>query len=181
MIPGNTSSQGKKPTTPTIGTATAGSSAATVAFTESTYRGKTNSGTYKAIAFIGGVQTDPLRSGTCNAPCSSIAVSSLTNGTAYTFKVELETPYGVISDVSASSNSVTPSAPPPDFPPTFGPTFGPTFPNCCPSGGSYNSGDNNCYYNCGTGSSVCTCGPGQATGYTGPNGTADCYYTSPNC
>lgn len=130
MIPGNTSSQGKKPTTPTIGTASAGNGQATVPFTESTYRGKNNAGTYKAIAFQGGIQTDPIKSGTCNAPCSSIAVTGLSNGTAYTFTVELETPDGVISSKSSASNSVTPTAPPPSFGPSFPPSFGP--PTCTP-------------------------------------------------
>lgn len=111
-IVGNTSSEGKKPTTPTIGTATAGNASATVPFTESTYRGKTNSGTYRATSSPGSL------SGTCAAPCSSISVTGLTNGTAYTFTVSLETPYGVNSDASSASNSVTPVAPP-FFPPSF--------------------------------------------------------------
>lgn len=114
-ILGNTSSEGKKPTTPTIGTATAGEASASVSFTESTYRGKTNSGTYRATSTPGSI------TGTCTAPCSSITVTGLNNGTAYTFTVQLETPYGVNSDLSASSNSVTPVAPPsfPFFPPFF--------------------------------------------------------------
>lgn len=104
-IVGNTSSEGKKPSTPTIGTASAGNAQATVPFTESTYRGKTNSGTYRATSTPGSI------TGTCAAPCSSITVTGLSNGTAYTFTVQLETPYGVNSDLSASSNSVTPVAP----------------------------------------------------------------------
>ena len=175
MIPGNTSSQGKKPTTPTIGTATAGNATATVTFTESTYKGKTSGGTYRATAV-----NDITKNGTCTAPCSSIAVSSLDNGTSYTFTVKLETPYGVNSDNSAASNSATPSAPAPSFGPSF-PSFGPSFPNCCPSGGTYNAGDGNCYYNCGQNYAGCACGPGQATGFVGSNGVEDCYYASPNC
>lgn len=113
-IAGNTSSEGKKPTTPTIGTASAGNASATVPFTESTYKGKTNSGTYRATSSPGSI------SGTCSAPCSSISVSGLSNGTAYTFAVSLETPYGVNSNASAASNSVTPVAPPPVFDPCAG-------------------------------------------------------------
>lgn len=120
MIPGNTSSQGKKPTTPTIGTASAGNAQATVPFTESTYRGKNNAGTYRATS-----SPDSI-AGTCAAPCSSITVTGLSNGTAYTFTVRLETPYGVNSDNSSSSNSVTPVAPPPSFGPFF-PYFPPPF------------------------------------------------------
>lgn len=142
MIVGNLASQGKKPTTPTIGTATAGDGSATVPFTESTYRGKSNSGTYRATSSPGGIQ------GTCVAPCTSISVSGLSNGTGYTFVVRLETPYGVNSDNSASSNSVTPEAPPPYFPPPppYFPPPEPYFPepyfppSFCPEGASCTSG-----------------------------------------
>jgi len=122
-VVGNTSSQGKKPATPTIGTATAGNASATVPFTESTYRGKTDSGTYRATSSPGSL------SGTCAAPCSSISVTGLSNGTAYTFSVSLETPYGVNSDASSASNSVTPVAPP-FFPPSF-PTTTTAAPDPC--------------------------------------------------
>ena len=50
MIPGNTSSQGKKPTTPTIGAASAGNAEVSIGFTESTYKGKTSGGTYRATS-----------------------------------------------------------------------------------------------------------------------------------
>lgn len=102
---GHSSSGGKKPSTPTIGTASAGNGQATVPFTESTYRGKTNSGTYRATSTPGSIAN------TCNSPCSSIVVSGLSNGTSYTFTVRLETAYGVNSDSSASSNAVTPVVP----------------------------------------------------------------------
>jgi len=147
VIPGNTSSQGKKPTTPTIGTASAGISQATVTFTESTYRGKNNAGTYKATSTPGSI------TGTCAAPCGSITVTGLSIGTAYTFTVELETPYGVKSDSSSSSNSVTPTAPPPSFPPSFGPSFPPSFgpPQCTPTEQCINDA---CSV-CGVGSGPC--------------------------
>lgn len=108
MIVGNTSSQGKKPDTPTIGTATAGNGQVTVSFTESSYKGKTAGGTYRATA--------GANSGTCSSPCSSITVTGLSNGTQYCFTVALETPYGVNSD-SSSQACATPVAPPPPPPP----------------------------------------------------------------
>ena len=115
VILGNIASQGKKPSTPTIGTATAGNAQATVTFTESSYRGKSNSGTYRATSSPSSIQ------GTCIAPCSSITVTGLSNGTAYTFVVRLETPYGVNSDNTSSSNSVTPVAPAPQPQPVSAP------------------------------------------------------------
>jgi hypothetical protein len=133
MIPGTTASQGKLPTTPTIGAATAGNSQATVGFTQSTYAGKTGGGTYRATSSGG-------QSGTCVSPCSSITVIGLSNGTAYTFTVRLETPYGINSANSASSNSVTPVAPPPSFPPSFppaNPCAGRVCPTNIPPGGEW--------------------------------------------
>ena len=103
-IIGNLSSGGKKPTTPTIGTATAGNTSATVAYTASTYTGKGGAVTYTATSSPGGF------TGTGASP---ITVSGLTNGTAYTFTVRTTTSYGVASDNSAASNSVTPVAPKP--------------------------------------------------------------------
>lgn len=175
MIPGNTSSQGKYVDPPTSVTASAGNAQATVTFTLPVYDGK-GTATYVATASPGGA--------TASGASSPLVVTGLSNGTSYTFTVSTISGYGV-SATSASSSAVTPTAPPPSFEPSFPsfpsfPTF-PTFPNCCPSGGTYNAGDGNCYYNCGTGSSSCACGPGQPTGYVAPNGTADCFYDSPNC
>jgi hypothetical protein len=103
-IIGNFSSAGKKPTTPTIGTATDGGTGTTasVAFTPSTYIGK-SSITYTALSSPGSI------TGTGSA--SPITVSGLTTGTAYTFTVKGDTAYGVASDYSAASNSVTPVTP----------------------------------------------------------------------
>lgn len=103
-IIGNTASGGKKPTTPTIGTATDGGTGTTVsvAFTPSTYIGK-GTITYTATSSPGSL--------TGTGSGSPITVSGLTTGTAYTFTVKGDTNYGVASDNSAASNSVTPASP----------------------------------------------------------------------
>lgn len=100
-IVGNSSSGGKRPATPTIGTATASSGAASVPFTPSTYIGK-GTITYTATSSPGNI--------TGSSASSPITVSGLTNGTAYTFTVVGNTNYGVASAASAASNSVTPAA-----------------------------------------------------------------------
>jgi len=63
-------SGGKKPTTPTIGTATAGNAEATVPFTASTYTGKATV-TYRATSSPSGI--------TATAASSPITVTGLTN------------------------------------------------------------------------------------------------------
>ena len=171
---GTTSSEGKKPTTPTIGTASAGNAQATVPFTASTYQGKTNSGTYRATSTPGSV------TGTCTAPCSSITVTGLSNGTAYTFTVQLETPYGVNSDLSASSNSVTPVAPPPSFaaPPSFPSFTAPSFPSftspsfpsfTSPSFPSFTAPSFPQFTNCGS------CGDGGCESYISSGSLCGCF------
>jgi len=103
-IVGNPPSGGKKPTTPTIGTASDGGTgtSASVAFTPSTYIGK-DTITYTATSSPGSI--------TGTGSGSPITVSGLTTGTAYTFTVAGTTNYGVLSDSSAASNSVTPANP----------------------------------------------------------------------
>lgn len=103
-IIGNPASGGKKPTTPTIGTATDGGTGTTVsvAFTPSTYIGK-ESITYTALSNPGSISA--------TGSGSPITVSGLTAGTAYTFTVKGDTNYGVASDTSSASNSVTPIVP----------------------------------------------------------------------
>lgn len=130
QIPGNAPSAGKKPTTPIIGTAVAGSLSASVPFTPSAYIGKATI-TYTATSNPGGVQA--------TSASSPITVSSLIGGTQYTFTVVGTTNYGVPSDASDFSNPVTPTGAPPFFPPFFPffpffPTFPPT---CTPSCGPY--------------------------------------------
>lgn len=103
-INGVQASAGKKPATPTIGTATDGGTGTTVsvAFTPSSYIGK-GTITYTATSNPGSI--------TGTGSGSPITVSSLTAGTAYTFTVKGDTNYGVASDTSSASNSVTPAVP----------------------------------------------------------------------
>ena len=91
---------GLQPSTPTIGTATAGDTTASVAFTPSTYIGK-GTITYTATSSPGGL--------TATSATSPITVTGLTNGTAYTFTVTGTTNYGVTSIASSASNSITPA------------------------------------------------------------------------
>jgi hypothetical protein len=91
---------GLQPSTPTIGTATAGDASASVAFTASSYIGK-GTITYTATSSPGGL--------TATGASSPLTVSGLSNGTAYTFTVVGNTNYGVASLASAASNSVTPA------------------------------------------------------------------------
>jgi hypothetical protein len=112
------SSAGRKPGTPTIGTATAGSGQATVTFTAPSYLGKPNSPlTYTVVSSPSSIQNTGSE--------SPITVTGLSNETAYTFTVKLNNTV-MDSDFSGASNSVTPIAPGPFFP--FFPPFFPFFP-----------------------------------------------------
>ena len=121
------STGGGIPSTPTIGTAVADNAGATVVFTPSTYIGK-GTITYTATSNPSGI--------TATAGVSPIIVTGLSNGTSYTFTVSGTTNYGVQSDASAASNSVTPTAPaPPPPPPTpEPPPPGPPPPAVCVPG-----------------------------------------------
>ena len=128
IIPGvSASSDGRQPTAPTLGTATAGNGSASIPFTASSYLGKPSTNNiYVAISSPG--------SFTGSSATSPISVTGLTNGTAYTFTVTARTRNTddsviAISAASSPSNSVTPVAPPffPFFPPYF-PFFPPYFP-----------------------------------------------------
>ena len=113
------SSAGRKPGTPTIGTATAGVLQATVTFTEPSYLGKPNSSlTYTAVSSPGSISN--------TGSASPIIVTGLTSGTSYTFTVKLNNTV-LDSEFSQASNSVSPTSPPPFFPPFF-PFFPPFFP-----------------------------------------------------
>ncbi|MBK7134599.1 MAG: fibronectin type III domain-containing protein [Bacteroidales bacterium] len=91
------------PGAPTIGTATAGDSYASVAFTPPVSDGGSAITMYKATANPGGLFGTGV--------VSPVNVTGLTNGTAYTFTVTATNINGT-SPASAASNSVTPSAVP---------------------------------------------------------------------
>ena len=160
-IPGNSPSAGKKPTTPTIVSATAGNASASVAFTVSTYIGK---GTISYTA-----TSNP--SGITGASASSpITVSGLSNGTQYTFNVVGTTNYGVPSGASEFSNPVTPVAPP--FFPFFPPFFPPDFPTCTAGCGAWS-------VTVGEWSAYSACVSGSQTRTRTVSGTRTC--TNINC
>lgn len=91
------------PDAPTIGTATAGDTTASVAFTPPANNG--------GSAITGYTATSTPSSITGTGPSSPIAVSGLSNGTAYTFTVHATNAVGNSAE-SAASNSVTPSLTP---------------------------------------------------------------------
>jgi len=86
--------------TPTIGTATAGNTTASITFTPTSATGVDAS--YTALSTPGSI--------TATGTSSPITVSGLTNNTAYTFQVRANNPNGS-SAYSAASNSVTPIDP----------------------------------------------------------------------
>ncbi|MDR6965912.1 hypothetical protein J2X29_003892 [Shewanella putrefaciens] len=90
------------PGAPTIGTATAGNTQATVAFTAPTNTGGTTITGYTVTSNPGG-----LTSSGAGAP---ITVNGLTNGVAYTFAVTATNSAGT-GAASAASNSITPASP----------------------------------------------------------------------
>jgi hypothetical protein len=89
------------PGAPTIGTASAGDTTATVAFTAPASNGGSAITSYTAKSSPGGI--------TASGASSPITVTGLTNGTAYTFTVTATNAAGT-GPASAASNSVTPSA-----------------------------------------------------------------------
>ena len=91
------------PGAPTIGTATAGNTQATVNFTPPSSNGGFAITNYTVTVLPGGK--------TVNGKSSPIIVTGLTNGTAYTFSVTATNSAGTGTS-SFSSNSVTPAGPP---------------------------------------------------------------------
>ncbi|WP_348730791.1 Ig-like domain-containing protein [Rheinheimera texasensis] len=90
------------PGAPTIGTATAGNTQASVTFTAPASNGGANISGYTVTSSPGGL--------TGTGANSPITVTGLTNGVAYTFSVTATNSAGTGS-ASAASNSVTPAAP----------------------------------------------------------------------
>jgi len=96
--------QAVAPGAPTIGTATAGDTQASVTFTAPVSNGGSPITTYTATSSPDG------KTGTCAGPTAcAITVGSLTNGQAYTFTVTATNGEGT-SSASGASNSVTPKA-----------------------------------------------------------------------
>ncbi len=89
------------PGAPTIGAAAAGATQATVAFVAPASNGGIAITTYTATSNPGAITAS------CTAPCTSITVAGLTNGTAYTFTVTATNGIGT-STASGVSNGVTP-------------------------------------------------------------------------
>lgn len=91
------------PGAPTIGTATAGVGAATVAFTAPAFTGyPAGISSYTAVSTPGCI--------TASGASSPVTVTGLTNGTSYTFSVRATGANGT-GPFSAASNSVTPTLP----------------------------------------------------------------------
>lgn len=91
-----------QPGAPTIGTATAGDTQASVAFTAPTNTGGTTITSYT-------VTVNPAHVAPVNGASSPIVVPGLTNGQAYTFTVTATNSAGT-GPASAASNSITPAA-----------------------------------------------------------------------
>jgi len=109
----------KRPDAPTIGTATAGDTQATVSFTAPSSNGGSAITSYTATSNPGGITGTISQSGS-----GSITVTGLTNETAYTFTVTATNAIGT-SAASDASSSVTPATIP-DAPTISGVTSGST-------------------------------------------------------
>ena len=100
---------GLVPGAPTIGTVTGGNASATVAWTAPAANGTPVTG-YTVKAYVGS-GTTPVQTLTAAATATSLVVSGLANGTAYTFDVAATNAVGT-GPASARSAAVTPAAPP---------------------------------------------------------------------
>jgi ELWxxDGT repeat protein len=89
------------PSAPVVGTVAVANAQASINFIASTNDGGSVITSYIATSTPDGI------TGTCQAPCSTINITGLTNGTAYTFKVAAVNSIGTGVE-SASSSSVVP-------------------------------------------------------------------------
>jgi hypothetical protein len=96
------------PGAPTIGTAIGGDRRATAVWTAPAQTG-TSAITRYSVAVYSGTGTTPVRTVTAGATATSLVVTGLTNGTAYTFTVAAVNGSGT-GTASARSNAVTPAA-----------------------------------------------------------------------
>lgn len=96
----------KAPNAPTIGTATAGDTSISIAFTAPSNVGGSAITSYTAIATKTADGTLTIATGTS----SPISITGLTNDTAYTVKVAATNTYGT-GPLSSASGSVTPTLP----------------------------------------------------------------------
>ncbi len=97
------------PGAPTIGTATRGNASATVRWTAPASNGGSAITGYSVQSFVAGLPDGAPRAAVAGA--TSLVVTGLTNGTAYTFQVSAVNAIGTGSP-SASSNAVTPATTP---------------------------------------------------------------------
>jgi len=172
IIPGIVaSSDGRQPGVPVIGTASAGDASATVTFTLPTYLGKPgDNNLYTATSSPGSI--------TGTSATTSINITGLSNGTAYTFTVNAKTRTSTNVDISSSatsssaSNSVTPFVP--YYNPYYNPPIyfnPPIYSNPPASCGGYNV-----YFipndpRCSGGTGVMICYGGPAYEFVGCTGT----------
>jgi len=110
--PSNEVTPATVPDAPTIGTATAGNTQATVSWTAPVSDGGLPVTAYRVTAYVG---VNPVLNVTFNSTATTQTVTGLTNGTTYRFRVRAVNAIGN-SAFSTASNAVTPAPSAPDAP-----------------------------------------------------------------